>query len=299
MTDENKTPSLEEIQRSFFSKCQLHQNGYRGDYMPCPHCDYLCFGDNGYGECNGDLDSQGSCERNYIYEITTGARDINKPLWNPPKTPEWFKVGAKLWRKSYNDWYTILSITDTGEVKEDGTPTFNIKMVASDGSEDEATLTAFAFTTEAPFSESFRQLIGKRAFHKEFGVLVDIIEYEYEDNTVHLSYTDKHGISNPVWEEFHEENFEAIKFPSWFKVGQWIGATKDCRAIGEIVGVDGTVIEVDWIVNGEPIGEQFDVTCATQVLSFVPVKFRPYTYKEAKGLLGKVMDFRLVQFWNA
>lgn len=288
MAEEKKTPSFDEIQKSFFEKCQLHQKRYP-DWMPCPHCEYECLGSNWRGECNGDLDSQGSCERHYIYEVATGARDINKPLWNPPTTPEWFKVGARLWRKSYNDWYTITDLTPAG-VHEDGSPLFAVDMVASDGSEDEATLTAFAFTTEAPFSESFRQLIGKRAFHKEFEVLVDIIEYDYEDNNVHLSYTDKHGISNSVWEEFHEENFEAVKVPSWFKVGQWIGATKDCRAIGEIVGVNGDIIEVDWIVNGEPIGEQFDVTCANQVLSFVPVKFRPYDYKEAKGLLGKVME---------
>lgn len=287
-----ETPTLESITKSFYEKCECTKHSY--DLTCNTACDYCNVGVSGINSgCSGEGTSMGECVQKYIYEVATGARDINKPLWNPPKTPEWFKVGAKLWRKSYNDWYTISSITDTGEVTVAGAPTFNVAMVASDGSEDEATLTAFAFTTEAPFSESFRQLIGKRAFHKEFGVLVDIIGYDYEDNTVLLSYTDKHDISNPVWEEFNEENFVAVMPPSWFKVGQWIGATKDCRAIGKIVGVDGDIIEVDWIVNGEPIGEQFDVTCATQVLAFVPIKFRPYkSLEELETLLGKKLSFK-------
>lgn len=288
MTEEKKTHTFDEIQGSFFDKCQLSQKELCNYEMECPHCDYRHFGGGGC-ECNGGGDSQGECLNHYIYEVATGARDINKPLWNPPKAelPEWFKVDAKLWRKSYNDWYTILSFYDTGEVTEDGAPLFNIKMVASDGREDEATLNDFAFIPEAPFSESFQQLLGKRAWHKVLGLVVHDIDYDYEDNTVFFSYTDKDGSPTSAWEEFHEENFEAVKPPSWFKVGQWIGATKDCHAIGEIVAVDGTVIEVDWIVNGDPIGEQFDVTCATQVLAFVPIKFRPYTYEEAVQLIGK------------
>ena len=290
MTEEKKTPSLEDITKSFYEKCECTKHSY--DLTCNTACDYCGVGVSGINSgCSGEGTSMGECVQKYIYEVATGARDINKPLWNPPKTPEWLKVGAKLWRKAYCDWYTILSIDDAGEEAEHGDKLFNITMVASDGSEDEATLTAFAFTTDAPFSESFRQLIGKRAWHKGFGVLVDIIEYDYEDNTVHLSYTDKHGISDSAWEEFHEENFEAVKVPSWFKAGQWIGATKDCHAIGRVEAVDGDILEVDWIANGEPVGEQFDLTCSTQVLAFVPVKFRPYDYKEAKALLGKTMEY--------
>jgi hypothetical protein len=233
------------------------------------------------------VDSQGECERHYIYDVATGQRDINKPLWNPPETPEWFKVGAKLWRKSYNDWYTISSITDTGEVTVGGNPTFNVAMVASNGSEDEATLTAFAFTTEAPFSESFRQLIGKRAFHKEFGVLVDIIGYDYEDNAVLLSYTDKHDISNPVWEEFHEENFEAVKTPSWLKIGQWV-KHRDELAPSQVTAIADGKIYIETAGDGldDWIGaEDFD--------NIKPVKFRPYkSLEELEALLGKKLHFK-------
>lgn len=297
MTEEKKTPSLDEITTSFYDKCHCNcDNGYDvSDCTPCDYCKVL-HGDYSASEhyqngewipgCSGSYDSQGECLNYYIYEVATGARDINKPLWNPPKTPEWFKVGAKLWRKSYNDWYTILSITDTGEVKEDEPPIFNVKMVASDGSEDEATLTTFAFTTEVPFSESFRQLIGKRAFHKGLGLVVDNIDYDYEGNTVYFSYTDKDGDSASVWEELHEENFEAVKIPSWLKVGQWV-KHRDELAPSQVTAIADGKIYIETAGDGldDWIGaEDFD--------NIKPVKFRPYkSLEELEALIGKKLRF--------
>lgn len=304
MSEEQKTPTLDEIMTSFDDKCHCnYDNDYDlDDCTPCDYCrllhpDYDTCESYKKGKwtpgCNGCVDMQGNCAQHYIYDVATGKRDINTPLWNPPKVPEWFEVGAKLWRKSYNDWVVIKSLAPTAGVDEDGNTLFFMTMVAWDGSEDIASLPHVAFSTEAPFSESFRKLLGKHAWHKGLSLMVRILGYAYKTNTVYFSYPLPNGDSTSVGEEFNEENFASvIKGLSWFKVGQWIGATKDCRTIGEIVGMNGDIIEVDWIANGEPVGEQFDVTCSTQVLAFVPVKFRPYAYEEAVKLLGKVMMYK-------
>ena len=288
MTEEKKTPSYEDIEKSFYEKCS-HQSEKLCGETQCRNCDLRTEA----AFCD-DIIKEVDCKPRYIYEVATGKRPLDKPLWNPPTTPEWFKVGAKLWRKSCNDWVAIKSLTPMREADKDGNAIFNIVMGAWDGSEDEAMLPYTYFSPEAPFSESFRKVLGKHAWHNGLRLVVRIVGYAYETNTVYFSYTDKNGVYTSEQEEFHEENFVAdTESPSWLKVGQWIGATKDCRAIGEIVSINGDIIEVDWIVNGKPVGEQFDVTCSTQVLAFVPVKFRPYAFEEAVKLLGKVMEYEV------
>lgn len=96
-TDEKKTPTLDldEIKHSFYKKCHCNSdNNWKLD--DCTPCDYHCFGGGGCDECDGGGDSQGECLNHYIYDVLTDARDINKPLWNPPKEelPSWCKVGA-------------------------------------------------------------------------------------------------------------------------------------------------------------------------------------------------------------
>lgn len=280
---EGKTPSFKDVESAFFDKCELNQRKLYNSYMDCSHCDYRCFGEHGFGECNGGGDSQGACLNHYIYEVATGKRPIDKPLWNPPKAPEWFKVGAKLWRKSCNDWVTIKSLTPTAGVDKDGNALFVVEMVASDGSEDEAELPLAYFSPEAPFSESFRKLLGERAWHKGHGLEVRIVGYAYETNTVYFSYTDKDGDSATVGEELKEENFEAvIKTPSWCKVGQWV-MDKDTM-LWKIDGVNKGLINA--ISADKEMGYY---GCHWRDVK--PVRFRPYEYEEAKGLLGKVMEY--------
>ena len=103
-TDEKKTPAFDEITKSFFDKCELNQKELYNSRMDCPHCDYRHLGGGGCEECNGGGDSQGECLNHYIYDVATGARDINKPLWNPPKVelPEWFQDGVLVFDEELN-----------------------------------------------------------------------------------------------------------------------------------------------------------------------------------------------------
>ena len=99
MTEEKKTPSLEDITKSFYEKCECTRHSY--DLSCNKPCDYCGVGVSGINSgCSGEGTSMGECVQKYIYEVATGARDINKPLWNPPKTPEWLKVGDK--------WFAIV-----------------------------------------------------------------------------------------------------------------------------------------------------------------------------------------------
>jgi hypothetical protein len=110
---EKKTPSLGEITTSFYKKCHCNSdnNWELDDCSPCDYCkihyseDYLRRRASDYlwgPRCNGD--SQGECINHYIYEVATGKRDINKPLWNPPKVelPEWFKDGVFVFDEELN-----------------------------------------------------------------------------------------------------------------------------------------------------------------------------------------------------
>lgn len=69
------------------------------------------------------------------------------------------------------------------------------------------------------------------------------------------------------------------KLPAWCKIGQWV---KD--DIGEIrcitsVGKNNICAKLDNSISSGPY------------TFFVPIKFRPYSYEEAKGLLGKTMEY--------
>lgn len=299
MTEEKKTPSLDEIVESFNNKCHCGcDNDYvTDDCRPCDYCKFLhpdydtleWYQKDGWVPgCDGSWDTQGSCERLYIYEVATGARDINKPLWNPPKTPEWFKVGAKLWRKAYSDWYTITALKPKGFDDDDGEALFAVEMVASDGSEDKETLTSAAFVTEAPFSESFRNLFFKRrALHKRLGLVVEITDYIYEDNEVHFSYYNKDGVSISATEELHEGDFEAVKTPSWLKIGQWV-KHRDELAPSQVTAIADGKIYIETAGDGldDWIGaEDFD--------NIEPVKFRPYeSIEELEALIGKKLRIK-------
>lgn len=75
---------------------------------------------------------------------------------------------------------------------------------------------------------------------------------------------------------------EEAKHPKWCKVGQW-------------VLINDTLCKIDE-VNGDTY-YPFTVKDVRGVCMFAhprvmyPVRFRPYTYEEAKGLLGKAMEW--------
>jgi hypothetical protein len=297
MTEEKKTPSCEDITHSFHEKCQLNQDG--DSYTPCPYCDLREFGlDGGCGECS--IYKQGTCLCHYLYDVLTGKRPLDKPLWNPPKTPEWFKVGAKLWRKAFNDWYTITDLTPAG-FHEGGSPIFAVEMVASDGSEDKETLPYTSFTPEAPFSESFRELfVKRRAWHKILKLVVEITDYIYEDNEVEYSYYNKDGDSVSALAELHEEDFEDVKFelPEWFQDGAVL--LDDKGNLVEVVDYE-TYNDNRVYIHYKPMGgEEADVTSSGAIPyekvrkgeTFKPIKFRPYeSIEELEKLLGKKLRF--------
>ena len=111
MTEEKKTPSLEDITKSFYEKCECTRHSY--DLSCNKPCDYCGVGVSGINSgCSGEGTSMGECVQKYIYEVATGARDINKPLWNPPKAPSWCKVGMWVTR---NDCFTVEQVTDIKE----------------------------------------------------------------------------------------------------------------------------------------------------------------------------------------
>lgn len=89
-----ETPTLEDITKSFYEKCECTKHSY--DLTCNTACDYCNVGVSGINSgCSGEGTSMGECVQKYIYEVATGARDINAPLWNPPKVelPAWCKVG--------------------------------------------------------------------------------------------------------------------------------------------------------------------------------------------------------------
>lgn len=70
--------------------------------------------------------------------------------------------------------------------------------------------------------------------------------------------------------------------PSWCKEGQWV-----------MTG-DGSIFKIDCVTGNlvsirDPDGRYY---CSNTPNSFKPVKFRAYTFEEAKKLLGKTMEYR-------
>jgi hypothetical protein len=76
------------------------------------------------------------------------------------------------------------------------------------------------------------------------------------------------------------DKMEAVQMPKWCKVGQWV-MTED-GSVGEITGVNGKYLSIL-----EPGEDDWGGIIYTRVK---PIRFRPYSYDEAKGLLGKVME---------
>lgn len=262
MTEEKKNPTFNEIIASFNEKCHCnYDNDYETeDCRPCDYCKILhpdydtceCYQKGAWTPgCSDDNDSQGECLNHYIYEIATGKRTLDKPLWNPPNVelpewlkvgayvaykgrndsswstwqitelhvedgfyaqahscetdaycyfpidvitkgkdariivepiPEWFRVGARLWRWACNDWYTINEITPVGTFDDSTYDLFKVKMVASDGSEDEAELGHQDFTTESPFNFEFK--VGKKMWCKPLGEWVTLSDYACDSNII-------------------------------------------------------------------------------------------------------------------
>ena len=80
---------------------------------------------------------------------------------------------------------------------------------------------------------------------------------------------------------------EKVKLPKWCKVGQWVMAEWVITGDGKILKID--CITDDLVSVRSPNGLAY--CTSTPDLTFKPVRFRPYTYEEAKGLLGKVMEW--------
>jgi hypothetical protein len=78
------------------------------------------------------------------------------------------------------------------------------------------------------------------------------------------------------------DKMEAVQMPKWCKVGQWV-MTED-GSVGEITGVNGKYLSI--LEPGE------DDWCGIIYTRVKPIRFRPYSYEEAKSLLGKVMEFK-------
>lgn len=75
------------------------------------------------------------------------------------------------------------------------------------------------------------------------------------------------------------------KIPSWCKAGAWV-TDGDVTPYGSILVycVEATIGNVAQVAN-------YGVTDRKPIPSLKPVKFRPYTFEEAKGLLGKVVEW--------
>ena len=108
---------------------------------------------------------------------------------------------------------------------------------------------------------------------------MDILYYDDETDTVLLSYRNNNGVTTSEWEELNEENFEAIKVPSWCKVGMWV-TRNDCFTVEQVTDIKEGEIAVGYAYDDE----------AEFYRMFKPVHFRPYDYKEAKALLGKTIE---------
>lgn len=78
------------------------------------------------------------------------------------------------------------------------------------------------------------------------------------------------------------DKMKAVQLPKWCKEGQWV-MTED----GKILKID--CITGDLVSVRIPNGLAY--CTSTPDLTFKPIRFREYSFEEAKGLLGKVMDY--------
>ena len=109
-----ETPTLEDITKSFYEKCECTKHSY--DLTCNTACDYCNVGVSGINSgCSGEGTSMGECVQKYIYEVATGARDINAPLWNPHKAepPSWCKDGQ--WVMGYDKTLGVIIEVDDCE----------------------------------------------------------------------------------------------------------------------------------------------------------------------------------------
>ena len=90
------------------------------------------------------------------------------------------------------------------------------------------------------------------------------------------------------------DKMKAVQLPAWCKVGQWVVAkfdlemnkrVKDCvlKRIAEVDSFGGITAKT---LKGEREYGGWS--------EYLPIRFRPYRYDEAKGLLGKVMEYEEV-----
>lgn len=79
-----------------------------------------------------------------------------------------------------------------------------------------------------------------------------------------------------------------IKWPKWVKEGAWVVASSDITGesfLGEIVEVTNVAFHVLLCEKQLVFSYGPESTCDVS-----PVRFEPYKYKEAKRLIGKVME---------
>lgn len=79
-----------------------------------------------------------------------------------------------------------------------------------------------------------------------------------------------------------EDKEEVSRLPKWCKEGQWV------------MTEDGKILKIDCITGdlvSVRIPNDLAYCTSTPDLTFKPVRFREYSFEEAKGLLGKVMDY--------
>lgn len=79
-------------------------------------------------------------------------------------------------------------------------------------------------------------------------------------------------------------------YPEWVKEGAWVLASSDItgeRFLGEIVEVCKEAFHIKLREKEFVFSYSPEETCYVS-----PVRFAPYNYKEAKRLLGKVMEYR-------
>ena len=115
-----------------------------------------------------------------------------------------------------------------------------------------------------------------------------------------LDYLAEHGMlrnseksaekeDNPA-EKNAEEPTQETKLPAWCKVGQWVVSKAELKLHQSVV--DCSLKQIDEVDSD---GHIFFKTRGARISScwelYVPVCFRPYTYEEAKKLIGKVMEY--------
>ncbi len=78
------------------------------------------------------------------------------------------------------------------------------------------------------------------------------------------------------------DKMKAVQLPKWCKEGQWV------------MTEDGKILKIDCITGdlvSVRIPNDLAYCTSTPDLTFKPIRFRGYSFEEARGLLGKVMDY--------